>query len=276
MTRALYDSIGSTYASSRCADAGIAHTLARELRLSSSGAYLDLACGTGSYTAALSGLAGKWSAIDVSRVMLDQARHKSNDIAWVQAGADAIPFPDASFDGAICTLAIHHFPALEPPFAEVHRTLRSGAFVIFTGLAEQMRQYWLCDYFPQMMARAIEKMPTESQIRTALEMSGFKSVTVTPFFVTDELQDLFLYSGKHRPSLYLNPDIRANISSFAHLASNDELQEGVARLAADLQSGNFASVKARYTTELGDYAFVSARPRGPSSISRNGSGQTSP
>jgi ubiquinone/menaquinone biosynthesis C-methylase UbiE len=57
---ALYDLIGSTYARSRRADPAIAQTLARELRLAPSGAYLDLACGTGNYTVALSGLGGEW------------------------------------------------------------------------------------------------------------------------------------------------------------------------------------------------------------------------
>lgn len=259
---ALYDFIGSTYARSRRADSDIAQTLARELRLTSAGAYLDLACGTGNYTIALNGLGGVWSAIDVSEVMLGQARQKSSTIAWVQSSADSLPFPNAAFDGAICTLALHHFPALESPFSEVRRTLHSGTFVIFTGLSEQMRHYWLCHYFPEMMARAIERMPSELQIRTALYRSGFKSVTVTPFFVTNELQDLFLYSGKQRPELYLDPAVRANISSFANLALTAELRDGLARLTADLQSGAFALVKAQYATEVGDYAYIAARTDG--------------
>jgi SAM-dependent methyltransferase len=256
---ALYDHIGATYARSRRADPAIAQTLAQELRLAPTGAYLDLACGTGNYTVALSAQGGAWSAIDVSEVMLAQARSKSRSIAWAQSSADALAFPDATFDGAICTLAIHHFPGLEAPFAEVRRTLRCGAFVIFTGLAEQMRHYWLGHYFPEMMARSIEKMPCESQIRSALLRAGFRSVTVTPFFVTNALEDLFLYAGKHRPELYLDAAVRANISSFANLAPAAELQDRLARLTADLRSGAFASVKDRYATEVGDYAYVVAR-----------------
>lgn len=109
------------------------------------------------------------------------------------------------------------------------------------------------------MTRSIEKMPSESQIRAALSRVGFKSVTLTPFFVTNELQDLFLYSGKHRPYLYLDPSVRANISSFASLAPAGEIEEGLARLTADLQSGAFASVEAHYATEVGDYAYITAR-----------------
>ncbi len=255
----LYDSIGTTYARSRRADPAIVQALAQELQVIPSGAYLDLACGTGNYTAALSALGGAWSAIDVSEVMLAQARGKSDKIAWTQGSADALPFPCAAFDGAICTLAVHHFPELQSPFAEVRRTLRGGSFVIFTGLAEQMRRYWLCHYFPEMMARSIEKMPSEAQIRTALQGSGFKSISVTPFFVTNALEDLFLYSGKHRPDVYLDPAIRANISSFANLASPTELEEGLEHLREDLRSGRFASIKTRYDTQVGDYAYVIAR-----------------
>lgn len=254
----LYDLIGSTYPTSRRADPLITKMLAAELALSRRGQYLDLGCGTGNYTIALSGMGGAWSGVDVSEGMLDRARQKSNAVTWTQSGAEALPFPDGCFDGAICTLAIHHFLGLEEPFSEARRTLRAGSFVIFTGLAEQMSRYWLCDYFPEMMARSIDRMPTEAQVRAALLRAGFKSITVTPFWVTNELEDLFLYSGKHRPELYLDPAIRANISSFASLASASELQEGVERLGADLESGAFASVKAGYTDEAGDYAFVTA------------------
>lgn len=254
----LYDLIGKTYATSRRADPSIVQTLARELGITPSGTYLDVACGTGSYTVALSGLGGAWSAADVSKVMLAQASEKSSAIAWTRSSADVLPFPDAAFDGAICTLAIHHFADLTAPFAEVRRTLRAGPFVIFTGLAEQMRHYWLCHYFPEMMARSIEKMPSEPQIRAALSKSGFTSVKVTPFLVTNELQDLFLYSGKHRPDLYLDPAVRDNISSFANLAPVTELQDGLALLASDIQTGTVTSVIAKYAAEVGDYAFIIA------------------
>jgi len=260
--RELYDSIGTTYARSRRADPDIVQALARGLRLKPAGAYLDLACGTGNYTAALGALGGAWSAVDVSEVMLAQARGKPGAIAWTQARADQLPFPGASFDGAICTLAIHHFAELDAPFAEVRRTLRSGNFVIFTALAEQMRHYWLCHYFPDMMARSIEKMPAESGIRLALARAGFTSVTVSPFFVTNALQDLFLYSGKHRPELYLDAAVRANISSFAQLAAPAEVRDGLARLAADLESGAFASIRNAHAPGAGDYAYVIARADG--------------
>jgi len=255
---ALYDSLGTTYAASRRADHALVRSLAEFLRLSPSGSYLDVACGTGNYTVALSALGGRWSAVDVSEVMLAQARAKSNVVAWARSDASRLPFATSRFDGALCTLAIHHFGNLESPFAEVRRTLRSGSFVIFTSLAEQMQHYWLCHYFPHMMARSIENMPSEAKVRDALSRAGFSSVAVRPFSVTRDLQDLFLYSGKHRPELYLDSAVRANISSFALLAAPAELETGLAQLAADIRSGAFASVKAQYNIGAGDYAYVVA------------------
>ena len=52
-----------------------------------------------------------------------------------------------------------------------------------------------------------------------------------------DLQDHFLYCGKHRPELYFDPAIRAGISSFADLCEPEEVTEGLARLRADLDAG---------------------------------------
>jgi hypothetical protein len=41
-----------------------------------------------------------------------------------------------------------------------------------------------------------------------------------------------------RPEMYLDSEIRRNISNFA-LAAEDDLAEGLARLAADLESGEW-------------------------------------
>jgi hypothetical protein len=135
--------------------------------------------------------------------------------------------------------------------------------VIFTGLVEQMHNYWLRHYFPEMMARSIEKMPSEHQIRAALARSGFTDIRVSPYFVTNELQDLFLYSGKHRPDLYLDPIVRDNISSFANLAPDSELKKGLYRLASDIDSGTVSSVMAKYRAGAGDYAYITARADAP-------------
>lgn len=255
---ALYDHIGQSYGATRRADPAIAATLARLLQLHVATRCLDLGCGSGNYTLALAAMGGHWTGIDASVGMLRQARQRSERVAWLQAEASALPFAAQRFDAVLCTLAIHHFAGLRRPFAEVARVLRAGPFVIFTAFAEQMQAYWLGHYFPRMMQRAIRQMPTRTAVVDALRAAGFGEPQIVPFHVTNDLQDLFLYSGKHRPGLYLDAAVRANISSFARLCPPGELQRGLAALRADIDSGRFSAVDRRDDEEGGDYAFVVA------------------
>ncbi|MFO1265495.1 MAG: class I SAM-dependent methyltransferase [Rubrivivax sp.] len=256
--RALYDAIGSGYRATRRADPGIVGALHDHLGILAAGRYLDVGCGSGNYTVALAARGGEWTGIDPSTTMLAEASRAHAGVAWHLGEAGNLPFADGTFDGAIATLVIHHFKELRRPLQEVRRVLRSGRLVIFTAFPEQMQRYWLCHYFPRMLERSARTMPAEAVVRQALRSAGFTDVQVSPFQVTSQLQDLFLYSGKQRPELYLDAVVRANISSFATLCEESELAAGLEALAADLRTGAFEGVKRRYDGPGGDYAFVVA------------------
>jgi ubiquinone/menaquinone biosynthesis C-methylase UbiE len=253
---ALYDAIGVTYGTTRRADPGIVRSLARYVQPTAGGNYLDLGCGTGNYTCALALPGGSWHGVDPSLQMLVQAKCKSQSVSWTLGQAESLPYGNDTFDGVVCTLAIHHFAALESSFAEVFRVLRRGRFVLFTAFPEQMRAYWLCHYFPTMMERSWSQMPSEALVVSALCSAGFSAPKVSAFEVTNELQDLFLYSGKHRPSQYLDAEVRANISSFAVLCPAAELEHGLESLRGDVSSDRFREVAKGYAGKSGDYAFV--------------------
>jgi ubiquinone/menaquinone biosynthesis C-methylase UbiE len=253
---ALYDEIGSVYGTTRRADPGIVRSLEELIEPRAGANYLDLGCGTGNYTCALAPLGGNWHGVDPSLQMLTQAICKSQSVGWTLGRAESLPYGSGAFDGVVCTLAIHHFAALESSFAEVFRVLRRGRFVLFTSFPEQMQGYWLCHYFPRMMERSWSQMPSQSVVVSALRRADFSAPEVSAFEVTDELEDLFLYSGKHRPSLYLDAKVRANISSFAVHSSASELEHGLESLRNDVSSGRFHVVAKRYANTSGDYAFV--------------------
>jgi hypothetical protein len=80
-----------------------------------------------------------------------------------------------------------------------------GRFVIFTDFPEQMERYWLCHYFPEMMQRSCPKMPSKELVLKSLQLAGFEIESIAPFFVTNQLQDLFLHSGKNARSFTLTP-----------------------------------------------------------------------
>lgn len=257
--QSLYNSIGATYGATRRADPEILRALAQYSGLTVEGSFLDLGCGTGNYTCALAALGGHWHGIDISSEMLEQAKAKSQRVAWHHGTADELPYPERCFAGAICTLAIHHFPNLHSSFSEIYRVLSAGRFIVFTAFPEQMRGYWLCHYFPQMMERSIEKMPAKAVVLSALREAGFAIQEVIPFHVKNELQDLFLYSGKLRPEFYLDPSVRANISSFATLCPAAELENGLRALRSDIDDGGFTRVLENSFQAAGDYAFVVAQ-----------------
>lgn len=255
---ALYDTIGRGYGATRRADPGIAATLRTLINLHATGRYLDVGCGAGHYTGALAAHGGRWTGIDVSERMLGAARRGHPDIDWRLADAGRLPFADGTFDGAIATLVIHHLKALPACMREARRVLQRGRFVIFTAFPEQMRHYWLRHYFPGMMARSAQSMPSEAALREALHGAGFPRVDVVPYQVTAELQDLFLYSGKQRPELYLDSAVRGNISSFSTQCEASELTSGLAALAADVSIGAVENIMRHYEAPGGDYAFVVA------------------
>lgn len=255
---ALYDTIGRDYGTTRRADPGIAATVRRLLDLHATGRYLDLGCGAGHYTGALAMYGGSWTGIDVSERMLAAARRAHLDIDWRLADAERLPFADCTFDGAMATLVIHHLKALRSCMREAWRVLQRGRFVIFTAFPEQMQHYWLHHYFPRMIERSAKAMPSETALREALHGAGFPRVDVIPYQVTAELQDLFLYSGKQRPELYLDAAVRANISSFSTLCEESELAAGLQALAADIGAGAIDRIIHSYNAPGGDYAFVVA------------------
>jgi ubiquinone/menaquinone biosynthesis C-methylase UbiE len=254
-----YDTIGIGYDTTRRPDPRIARRLFELLEPTRNKTYLDIACGTGNYTHALHALGLEVVGIDQSTTMLDAARAKHPGIVWLQADVTALPFPDGHFDGAICTLAVHHFHDLARAFREISRILRAGRLVLFTTTRDQMRSYWLNAYFPKAMARAIEQMPSDQQLQAALDSAELSVQFAEPWFVPPDPIDLFLYSGKHNPEIYFNEHVRQGISTFANLADAREVDQGLARLRDDIATGAIAEIAEGYSRDRGDYQFVVAQ-----------------
>ena len=168
-----YEQIGKTYDDTRRADPYIARRLASHLKANLKDRYLDLACGTGNYTIALRYSGIQISGVDQSVRMLSSARRKDPSINWSLGTAEALPFRSGSFSGAICVLAIHHFENFERAFQEVARVIVRGRFVIFTSTSEQLKRFWLNEYFPTAMRRSIDRMPSKNEIMKALKNAGF-------------------------------------------------------------------------------------------------------
>ncbi|MEH1882957.1 class I SAM-dependent methyltransferase [Nostoc sp.] len=255
---AIYQQIGKSYDLTRRTDPEIAARLAVHLQIKSDSSYLDVGCGTGNYTLALAKMGGVWHGVDQSKQMIDTAINKSNIVAWQVAEAEVLPYADGIFSGVLCTLAIHHFVTLIPAFQEIYRILNTGHLVLFTATPEQMSKYWLVEYFPEAIHKSAEQMPSLEKVRYALDEASFNSVKIEHYSISKNLQDLFLYSGKYRPEIYLDENVRSGISTFALLASADEIATGCQKLAADINTGRITEIVKKYENNQGDYLFVIA------------------
>jgi SAM-dependent methyltransferase len=252
-----YNVIGRVYNTSRQADPYIAGRLLHLLAPAPGRKYLDIGCGTGNYTARLAESGLSFCGVEPSNVMLDQAKQKLGNVTWLTGTAEAIPVKANSFDGAIATLTIHHWQNLKQAFAELFRVVIPGAnFILFTALPQQMEAYWLNHYFPDMLKKAIEQMPSAELINATATCAGFSMIETEKYFIQPDLKDLFLYSGKHYPELYFDNNVRHSISSFAALANVSEVTDGLQQLRADIDTGLFEALKNQYNNTLGDYIFI--------------------
>jgi SAM-dependent methyltransferase len=100
---------------------------------------IDLGAGAGHATLAIAPHVAHVTAIDPTPEMLAVAARLAAErgianVDYVEATADALPFPAASFDLAVSRFSIHHWP--DPPRAlvEVARVLRLGGRVVLVDL----------------------------------------------------------------------------------------------------------------------------------------------
>ena len=131
-----------------------------------------------------------------------------------------------------------------------------GRVVIFTATRLQMKGYWLNHYFPLMLAASIAQMPSLKVLIKAVMEAGFLINGTEKHSIHDDLQDHFLYAGKNRPEIYLDGDIRKNISSFSVLSNSADIETGLSKLKRDLSLRKFDEIKERFNNGAGDYLFV--------------------
>ncbi|HSF96320.1 MAG TPA: class I SAM-dependent methyltransferase [Thermohalobaculum sp.] len=218
----LYDTIGIDYARLCRPDPRIAAQI--HAALGDAGSVLNVGAGAGSYEPA----DREVTAVEPSARMIAQRPPGSAPV--VQAVAENLPFADKSFDAAMTVLSVHHWTDRRRGLAEMRRVAR-GPIVILT-FDPESAYFWLADYIPALVDLDQGSMPTLGQVAAWL---GPADVAAVP--VPHDCTDGFLCAYWRRPEAYLDPRVRAAISSFARIG---DIDAPLRRLARDIETGEWA------------------------------------
>ncbi|MFV0300245.1 MAG: class I SAM-dependent methyltransferase [Paracoccus sp. (in: a-proteobacteria)] len=219
--QACYDTIGLNYAKLRRPDARIASTI--HTALGDSRNVLNIGAGAGSYEPEDRAI----TAVEPSIEMI--AQRPDSDATVLQGSAENLPFDDDSFDAAMAVLTVHHWSDKAKGMAEMRR-VASGPIVILT-YDPAFRDIWLFDYFPELAAIDDGQMPPLDAYSVWLG-----SVEITPVLIPHDCTDGFLAAYWRRPAAYLDPRVRAAISSFWKI---DDVTPAIDRLGRDLETGRW-------------------------------------
>jgi SAM-dependent methyltransferase len=219
---ALYDRLGRTYATTRREDPRIAAAI--HPALGDARRVVNVGAGTGAYEPRDREVV----AVEPSPVMI--AQRPAGAAPVVRATAEELPFADAEFDAAMAILTVHHWADLEAGIAELRRVARR--IVILSWDQATTGRFWLVrDYLPEVAA-SDSRAPTTQRL---VGLLGGADVTAVP--VPHDCADGFMAAWWRRPAAYLDPEVRAGISSLSLLEGR--LDAGLGRLARDLSSGRW-------------------------------------
>lgn len=223
MTR--YDELGRSYSATRAPDPRIAAQI--EAALGDARSVVNVGAGTGSYESGTT----TW-AVEPSEVMIAQRRPGSAPV--VRASAESIPLPDDSADAVMALMTMHHWADLDAGIAEMRRIARRR-LVVFTWDPAITTQFWLMrEYLPAVAERDLEVgLPVDD---LAERLGGARVIDVP---IPADCVDGLLAAYWRRPEAFLDPVVRAGMSGLA-VPGDEVLAPGLARLAADVESGAWA------------------------------------
>ena len=137
---------------------------------------LDLGCGTGRYSGALSTrFASRVVAIDPSEKMLAEAAKKMTpNVRYVRAMAEALPLADGAIDMVFMSMVFHHFSNSQRAVRECCRVLRPGGVVCLrAGTSDQTENQPHVSFFPTARKIAQQVLPSKSSIEAQFMSAGF-------------------------------------------------------------------------------------------------------
>jgi len=167
---------------------------------------LDLCCGTGDMTFALRRRANNGSpqiiGADFSHAMLQRAgvKGRGTSLAWIEADALRLPFPDAHFDLITAAFGFRNLADYDAGLREIVRVLRPGAecgildFGEPRGLLGKFYRVYFKHVLPAIgtvisgvqgpyryLPASVERFPPPEEMLERMRGAGFREASWTPY-----------------------------------------------------------------------------------------------
>ena len=155
---------------------------------------LDACCGTGDLALAAQRAGGVVTGVDFSERMLERARRKAPELAWVEGDLLRLPFGDASFEAATVGFGIRNVPDLERALAELRRVLAPAGRLAILELTQPSGPFaffyrlWFDRVVPRLgrllgedsaysyLPASVRRFPSAPTLAELLAASGFRDV----------------------------------------------------------------------------------------------------
>jgi demethylmenaquinone methyltransferase/2-methoxy-6-polyprenyl-1,4-benzoquinol methylase len=168
---------------------------------------LDVAGGTGDIAFRIADKARPGTQVtvaDINAEMLSVGRNRAaklhHDIEFIEANAEALPFPDKSFDAVTIAFGIRNVPRIDVALGEVHRVLKLGGHFLCLEFSsvnvpglDRLYEMYSFNVIPALgravtgdaeayryLVESIRKFPKPQAFADMIRAAGLRRVTFTP------------------------------------------------------------------------------------------------
>jgi SAM-dependent methyltransferase len=230
----------------------VAESLCDAADVAAGSTVLDVACGSGNAAIAAARCFCKVTGLDYVPALLTRARERAAaerlSIDFVEGDAEALPFPDSSFDAALSTFGVMFAPDQERAARELSRVVRKGGTIALANWTPE-------GFVGQMLTTVGKHLPPPAGVPSPVRWGtrerlrelfpGVRSIAAEPvdFVFRYESADHFIETFR----VYYGPTNKAfgalDAARQARLA--DDLRALVARFGRPTKS-NAVAIRAEY------------------------------
>ena len=139
-------------------------------------ALLDVGCGTGAFTLALSSCLPNTTVTGLDRTHPRYFSGASN-LRFAQGSVEELPFAAESFDAVIASLSMHHWNDIKKGIREIFRVLRGDGHLI---IGDPLLMGWMSN---RTLGRLMQRIDggvfaQPQELKTHLTEAGFESATI--------------------------------------------------------------------------------------------------